>query len=70
MSLPNDVSRCEGRQGRSAVGATLCAECIKCLRRTSRPEGAQLSFMQPPALLWIGTCSGFRGEWEAEVDVV
>jgi hypothetical protein len=67
MSLPNDVSRCEGRTTRAMGQSTLCRECIKCARRTDRPEGERLSFMEPPTLLWLGTCPGYRGQWEAEV---
>jgi hypothetical protein len=67
MSLPLDVARCDGRTTRSMGQQTLCRECIKCARRTDRPAGVQLSFMEPPALIWLGTCSGYRPQIETEV---
>jgi hypothetical protein len=71
MSLTLFDARCNGRTVRAMGQPTICRECIPCLRRTDRPADMQsVQFMEPPQLLWLGTCPGYRGQWEAEVDVV
>jgi hypothetical protein len=69
MSLPLDVARCNGRLARGVGEKTICRECIKCARRTDRPADMQsVPFMEPPDVLWLGTCPGYRYKDEAEGD--
>jgi len=68
MSLTLFDARCNGRMARVMGQKTICRECIRCSRRTDRPADAQsYPMMEPPTLLWLGTCPGYRIQGEAEI---
>ncbi len=52
MSLPSYVPRCPGRYAPAFGQPSIAHECFPCVRRTDRPEGVTLQFMQPPAQRW------------------
>ena len=68
MSLTLFDARCDGRMTRVMGQKTICRECIPCARRTDRPADMQsVTFMEPPDVLWLGTCPGYRHKDEAEI---